>query len=382
MKAIQRWLSKGLIDETLANKLEEEVADVNKQKFKLAIQITFYTIGVILLGTSVITFIADNDWIWKLLEQINFLKPLLVFIAALLFLIGGDYIAYEKKNLPGLGNALIFLSTILIGANYAFLTQIYNIDAEATMILWLWFVSIIPLAFIYKSRAINWLSIILFICAFCTLYAYWDYDDLLIWTIYMPFIIGAILYSAGNTNIIQEQYPDFAVSYKLTALLPIFITFLILIFSVEYSYHITKINYILPPVLIILFNIVNFIRNKQKEDFFKAETAFLVAVPAFMLLLMLCPQVNTLSVSLAAHIFIIYLIWGGFSFGYKYENVSLINMTNMMLTIYVLSTYCRFAWSFMDKTLFFFIGGVALISLGIFLEKYKKKTIKKLNKEE
>ena len=382
MKAIKRWQAKGLIDENLTKALEDEVDEVNKQTFRLAVQITFYTIGVILLGTSVITFIAANDWILRLLEHMILLKPLLLFIVTLLFLFGGYYLAYEKKNLPGLGNALIFLSTILIGGTYALLTQIYNIDDNAAMILWLWFLSVFPLAFIFKSKAINWLSIILFICAFCSMYAYWDYDWGLIWTIYMPFIIGSILYSAGNTNIVQEKYTAFAVSYKLTALLPMFITFLILIFSVENSYHITKYNYIIPPVLIILFNAVNFVLNKNKNDFFKAEAAFLIAVPLFMLILMLVPSVNILSVTIAAHLFIIYLIWGGFSFGYKYENVSLINLTNLMLIIYVLSTYCRFAWSFMDKTLFFFVGGAALISLGIFLEKHKKNTIKKFKKEE
>ena len=93
------------------------------------------------------------------------------------------------------------------------------------------------------------------------------------------------------------------------------------------------------------------------------------------------PYVAPAGVSVAAHIFIIYLIWTGFSFGYKYENVSLINMINSMLIIYVLATYCRFGWSFMDKTLFFFIGGVVLIAMGIFLEKYKRLALKKSEEE-
>ena len=174
MKHIERWLKKGLINEDLALKLEQEVDEVNKQKFKFAMQITLYTVGVILLGTSLITFIAANDWILELLRQMYFLKVVFVLILTLLFLIGGNYLAYEKKTLPGLGNSLIFLSTILIGANYALLTQIFNIDAEATIVPGLWFVSIFPLAFIYRSRAINWLSIILFIFAFYSLLQWRD----------------------------------------------------------------------------------------------------------------------------------------------------------------------------------------------------------------
>ncbi len=381
MKHIDRWLKKGLIDEDLAAKLEHEIDEVNKQKFKLAMQITLYTIGVILLGTSVITFIAANDWILQLLGEMYFLKVILLLITTLAFLLGGHYLAYEKKNLPGLGNALIFLSTILIGANYALLTQIFNIDAEAFMVLSLWFISIFPLAFIYKSRAVNWLSIILFICAFCSFYEYLNYDTGLIWTLYMPFIIGAILYTAGNLTVIKEKYTGFDLSYKLTALIPMYITFLILIFSAEESYHSNEISYILPPVVLIVFNIVNYCKEKNKNDFLKAETAFILGVTIFMLALLLMPYVAPAGVSVAAHIFIIYLIWAGFSFGYKYENVSLINMINSMLIIYVLATYCRFGWSFMDKTLFFFIGGVVLIAMGIFLEKYKRLALKKSEEE-
>lgn len=377
MKHIEHWLKKGLINEDLALKLEQEIDEVNKQKFKFAMQITLYTVGVILLGTSLITFIAANDWILELLRQMYFLKVVFVLILTLLFLIGGNYLAYEKKTLPGLGNSLIFLSTILIGANYALLTQIFNIDAEATIVPGLWFVSIFPLAFIYRSRAINWLSIILFIFAFCSIYEYWDYDSGLIWTLYMPFTIGAILYSFGNLNVIKEKYSGFDISYKLTALLPMYVTFLILIFSAEDSYCSHRINYILPPVVLIVFNIVNYILDKSKNDFLKIETVFITGVAAFMLALLLLPYVSPAGVSITAHIFIIYLIWAGFSFGYKYENVSLINLVNIMLIIYVLSTYCRFGWSFMDKTIFFFIGGVVLISMGLFLEKYKRLALKK-----
>lgn len=382
MKNIERWLNKGLIDESLAAVLQEEIDDTNKQKFKRATQITLYTIGVILLGISAISFIAVNDWILDILEKLAFIQPYILLGITLACLFGGYYLAYEKKNLPGFGNALIFLSTILIGGVYALMTQIYNVDSDAVFVLWSWFISIFPLAFLFKSRAINWLCIILFIIAFCSTYAYWDYDTGLIWTLFMPFTIGSILYSFGCTNIINEKFTDFAVSYKLSALIPIFITLLILIFSVEGSYLSLRINYILPPVLIIIFNCINFALNKSKNDFLKIETAFIVALNIFMLYLLLSTNISAAAATITAHLFLIYLLWTGLNCGYKYENVSLINMMNFMLIVYIFSTYCSFEWMFIDKTIFFFTGGVVLVGLGFSLEKYKRKVINNSQKEE
>ena len=98
--------------------------------------------------------------------------------------------------------------------------------------------------------------------------------------------------------------------------------------------------------------------------------------------MLLLPAVNEIAIIITAHLFIIFIIAMGLYRGYKYENVSLINLSNFFLLIYILSVYCRYGWSFMDKTLFFLIGGIGLVSLGIFLEKDKNKRLKTTKEEQ
>ena len=115
MKDIERWLKKGLIDEKLAEILNTDLKEEVEKKQKFTTQIVLYTIGVILLGTGVITFVAGNDWILELLQSIPVLQIIILFICAAASLLGGWKLGFETKKFPRLGGALIFLSTLLIG---------------------------------------------------------------------------------------------------------------------------------------------------------------------------------------------------------------------------------------------------------------------------
>ena len=81
----------------------------------------------------------------------------------------------------------------------------------------------------------------------------------------------------------------------------------------------------------------------------------------------------------AANIMIIAMIAFGFYYGYKFENSKIIGVTNQIITTYLAVNYCRWGWSFMDKSLFFILGGFLLLTLGMFLEKRRKEIINKGN---
>ena len=118
MKDVERWLKNGLIDENLAQILNADLKKEAEKRQKLRTQIVLYTIGVILLGTGVITFVAGNDWILELLQSIPVLQILILFVCAAASLIGGWKLGFETQKFPRLGGALIFLSTLLIGTCY------------------------------------------------------------------------------------------------------------------------------------------------------------------------------------------------------------------------------------------------------------------------
>ncbi len=376
-KKIEKWLNDGLIDKQTALKMLAEIKQDKAKSVRTKVNITIYTVAVILIGLGVITFISANDWLLKLLNSSDFLKIFLMSLVTFGAFVGGYKIAYEKKNFPKLGNALIFLSTLLIGGTYALIGQIYHINANSSCLMFLWLISVLPVAYLFKSRAVNILSIILMILGVIFFYAELSLDTALIWTIFIPVLCGLTLYSAGNIPAVLNKYNDFSLSYKIVGALPIFVTLLVLTCSVEHSYHITSGYYILPIVLLMLFNMINYVRQKDCNTLLKIETVSIITMLCMLLLLLILPSVSTPVVVILANAFIIAMITFGFNYGYKFENGNIIGVTNWMLTIFITVNYCRWGWSFMNKSLFFILGGGVLLALGLFLEKRRKEVMEK-----
>ncbi len=376
-KKIEKWLNEGLINKETALKMLVEIKQDKARSKKTKINITIYTIAVILIGLGVITFISANDWILRLLESSDFLKIFLMITVTIGSFWGGYKFAYEKNNFPKLGNALIFLSTLLIGGTYALIGQIYHVNANSSSLMFLWFISILPVAYLFKSRAINIVSIILMILGIIFFYAELSLDSALIWTIFIPVLCGLTLYSAGNVPVVLDKYNDFSLSYKIVGALPIFITLLILTCSVEHSYHITSPYYILPVVLLMILNFASFVTNKKCNLLLKIETISIFVMLCMLLLLLILQSVSTGLVVFLANALIIAMITFGFNYGYKFENDRIIGVTNWMLIIYLIVNYCRWGWSYMDKSLFFILGGCVLLTLGLFLEKRRKEIMEK-----
>lgn len=375
-KRVTHWLEKGLIDKQTALELLKDIKEQKAKSHKLKLNIVIYTTSIVLIGMGVISFIAANDWLLELLNKFEIIKIILLFSLTTSSLLGGYHLAYEKKNFPRLGNALIFLSTILIGATYALIGQTYNINANNSGLMFIWLLSIIPVAYIYKNKAINFLSIILYILGFC--FYFGDFKPSIASNmVYIPIIIGSSLYAIGNISIILNKFNNFSLSYKLVGLVPIFWTFLGL--TCCDNIHT---SYFAPPYFIFLFltlilTIINFFTNKtdENDNLLKIETGFLGAVLLFLLFFISIPKINPVFITLLAHIFIISIISYSFNYGYKFKNVKIVNSANWFLVLYLAINYCRWSWNFMEKTLFFIIGGLALLSVGIFLEK-KQRSLK------
>lgn len=372
-KKIAKWQAEGLIDGETASKLLADVKEDKARNRRNKINITIYTVAVVLLGLGVITFVAANDWIWELLNASDLLKIFLMLVVTCSSLWGGYQLAYEKKNFPKLGNALIFLACMLIGGTYALVGQIYHINANSATLFFLWLVSILPVAYLFRNFAVNVISIVLTFLGITFFYMDLSLDKDLIWSIFIPVLCGLVLYTAGNIPVVLEKFNRFSLAYKISGVVPIFITLLVLTCSVEHSYYITSAFYLLPLVVLIFINLVNFLCHRERTILFKLETAFLTGLAVFLLLMLVLPHVSTLLVMLLAHASLIAVITFGFNYGYKFENLSIISMTNWLLTIYLIVTYCRWGWSFMDKSLFFILGGGVLIALGLFLERKKRK---------
>lgn len=377
-KMINKWLVAGLINQETAEVLLKSVEEENAKKHRIRLNICIYTIAAILIGLGVFAFVSANDWILSLLMSLPILQILIMLMLSICALCFGYNLAYEKNKFPRLGHSMIFLSTLLIGGTYALTGQNYHINANNSSLVFLWMLSILPIAYLFKNFAVNIVTIILYILGVIYYYMELGLDAGLTWTIFIPLLIGTTLYSVANIPVVLEKFNSFSMSYKLTGLTPIFVTLLILTCSVETSYNQTSPYYIVPIVVLIVLNLIDFVMNKNRKLLFNIETGYLIALLLSLLLIIALPSVSVYGVMVLANLAIIAMISAGYYYGYKFE-YNTIAQTNWFLIIYLTVNYCRWGWNMMDKAMFFILGGVCLLAIGMFLENRRKKVISKDN---
>ncbi len=373
-KFLDRWFVKGMISKEQYLTLLKDYRKEKEKTAKVRMQVALYIIGTILTGFGIILFISANNWILELLNKLHFLKISIVFLLALGSFWGGYQLRYENSKFPKLGSSLIFLSTLLIGSVYNLIGQIYNFEANAPILYFIWFLSVFPLAFIFKSSAINVLSCVLFILFTIFSYAKLPFDNEYIWFIYVPSLLGGLFYIFANVKKVRQDYRNFSVLYKLTALFAIYIVMLILTFwetNLKLELSGSLIFYVLPLCFLLVWNVINLYLNKD-ERLLKIESYYLSAVLFFVLILTLANGFNVFLLGLISNIFIILMIYLQYYWGYKNDEQGFVNLANKMLAIYLIVNYIRFGINYHLGAFYFILGGVILIGLGIYSEKRKK----------
>lgn len=374
-KHVKKWLERGYIDEKQA---EIIIADVNEEKKKssrLAMNITLYTIGAILIGIGAISFIAANDWILRLFYS-RFAKiSASIFVTFGCFALG-YWFSYVKTGFQRLGNVLIFLSTLLIGGVWALIGQIYNLHTNSNCgIFLLWFVSVLPVAYLFRKKSINNLSILLFIMA------YFSIPDIYSFTYLTPIVFGLILYNFANIPAIRHGFTDFTPAYKAVSTVILYFTFIVMICvgSISESFNTIPTLAVVVMAAFLIFILLNFVLNKEKDTLLKSESAILAGIAIFGILLNIgVPGSDALTAIniTGSSIILGSIILTLYHFGYKTQNTGLITRANYFTLIYISVLYFKISYHLLDKALFFFLGGTILLSLGIYLERQKKNIAK------
>jgi len=371
-KQLKKWLQEGLLTEETHFKLLEDYKKQKEKTARILNQITLYIIGAVLLGLGVFLFISANDWLIELFNSCFLLKIVPMFLLTSGSLYFGYKLAYENKVMPRLGSALIFLSTMLIGGTYALIGQNYNTQANTSFLYVLWLISIYPLSFIFKSNAINVLSTVLYIIAGTMYYCNLPSSDN-VTGIFIPIILSSFLYFVGNIEKIKKNFNSFSLLYKTTSMIVIFITLLCATFNCSSSQIANLAPYVIPIILLIIFNGINLFLNKENLKISNFESIYFSLLMGFLLLALSSNKAAEPTCLFLAHGFIIALIWGLYKFSHELQNEKLKSLGTKFLTFYLIVNFLRLGEDYLEGGALFIIGGIILFSIGFYLERKKRK---------
>ncbi|MBU0499440.1 MAG: DUF2157 domain-containing protein [Gammaproteobacteria bacterium] len=138
------WVERGWVSPGGDRAIMEHLAGQEREEGFLIHALAI--LGVLLLGSGVITFFAAN---WSEMAKLSKLAVLL----------GGLWLAYGTAGLlltrgehPRTGQALLLLGVILFGANVMLIAQIYHIEAHYPNGVLLWAVGALLTAFLLPSQ--------------------------------------------------------------------------------------------------------------------------------------------------------------------------------------------------------------------------------------
>ncbi len=354
-------------------------------------------LGSILVGLGILSFIAAN---WQDIPQ-------LVRLAMIVLLMIGFYAGGElalRRGHDKLGVALAGLGVVSFGGGIVLIGQMFHLVAYNAGTFILWACAGMAAAFLYRSRYLYLLSLLLFNIA--QWYSVAEFDDFS-YTAFVLLVAGLGFYGWKSRHSLLIWCFSFSVTvqglmWAVASDVPflwMFIPAMALYVLGDWLMDERHGGYALqtaPLAAAFIFAIVMVLSGHERggigDGRLLAEPLYYFAALALLLAVSLAGKLRNGRVSsafewillapfvylpsgvdilylLALFFFSLYVLWSGYAEEWRFK----INFGTFLFICSTMVAYGKLTWDFMDKSLFFILGGAILIGLSWYLNRRKKK---------
>ncbi|MDD4902156.1 MAG: DUF2157 domain-containing protein [Patescibacteria group bacterium] len=375
-KQIEVWVKNRTITKEQAEKMLSDVTGKSQEDKANKIVTAILTIGSLFFGIGAILFIASN---WAVLGST--LKTIILLGSTFGISYLGFYLKYQSEKLPRVGESLIFLSSLLIGATIFLEAQIYNIDISSHLLALIWLAAILPVAFLFRSVAGAYLASAVII-TWSLLYCFFTnnqnefFSDGWAWLPIILAIDGIFLFSAGGLSYLLSKLEGAARAFRLSGLSVFLVGFFLLTFKAffetvpESTVHVLALLVIFSS-LSIIFSVVALIKKVPKRATAVIEHGLALFFSALISVASFFPVEGDLYPIIFNCLFAA-LILAIIYIGYTNEDMKIINSSFFWLIVFVVARYFDFFWELLPRSLFFMAGGLVLVGGGAALEYYRR----------
>ncbi|WP_372813027.1 DUF2157 domain-containing protein [Paenibacillus sp.] len=387
------WVDQGIVTREQADRIIGLYEDKNHAVGLLPI------LGSVLVGLGILSFIAAN---WQDIPQL--LRLLLIVLVMCGFYAGGE--AATRRGAQKLGIALAGLGVVSFGGGIILIGQMFHLVAYNAGSFILWAAAGALAAYMYRSRYLYLLALLLFdaaqvysvasfgsfsYTAFLLMaaglgYYGWKFrSDLLVWCFSLSvtahalmwvlseeykfmwmFIPALALYVLGDW--LKERRGAYALQAAPLAAAFVFGVFMVLIGG-EWSERSLREGLSPEPLAYLSALGVLFaasLAGKSMRGRLSTAYEWVLFVPFFYL----SAGIYVMYL-LSLFFFSLYVLWRGYAESWRFK----INFGTALFICSTLVAYGKLTWDFMDKSLFFIIGGVLLIGLSWFLNRKNKQVL-------
>ncbi|EGW36559.1 DUF2157 domain-containing protein [Desulfosporosinus sp. OT] len=332
---LEHYESSGLI----TGGQKKEILEIYEIKGGLNFIRVVVTIGAILVGLGILSFIASN---W---DGINHLGKLLIIFGVF----GGVNLAgyLLTENYPKTARSLIYLGMLVYGAGIFLIGQMYNFGGEFTTAFLLWSLGVIPMAFQLQDKYLMLFANILF-----GVYLNASYN------------LGFPYAGWVGVPIVYLAFKCFGKSKLLLFFANL--TTLSFILQITLRYEVKGLYVALIFFLIGL--LMYGIKHNLGSEIFRVQGNILFGVTGVILTI---PEIWDVLVSVQSTRLVSIL----FALALLVLLFALIRKGSIISLIFVCITIFRYytdTFAFLPKSLFFIVGGLLLLGFGYYFERMIK----------
>ena len=348
--------------------------------------------GAVLIGLGIIAFIAAN---WSEIPKMAKLALMVVGTPALYAI--GYFTAY-RFGYPRIGLAVLLLGAIAFGASIHLVAQTYHVPVNHPNLVPFWFLGVIPLAYITRSRSMMGLSIILFVAAAGFRSQQWLPELIeteLSLTIPAALVLGIFLFSAGRLHSRFGYTVPFARLLDISGLLLVAVAIYVLSFNFlweqldgeDISFAFLSLEYWLviavAGVAVAAFLAASAWRKlgeSLEQVWWEAGAVAAMAIVAVLMWAGLASGIAWLW--WVSNLIMLAGVLGMIAAGYRWNRAWLINLAVPIFAIALFTRYFEFGFGLLGQSVAFIVAGVILLGGGFGLEFMRRRLVQRIRQAE
>lgn len=402
-REIEAWRAEGMISDEVAEALlsRYKSTEAERRSFSLnRLAGILAVMGAVLVGLGVVGLVAVN---WS---EISDLAKLVMMVTCTAASYGAGWLLAYRMGYARVGIALILLGAILFGASIHLIAQSFNVDVNHPNLVTAWFLGVVPLAYVTRSKALLVLSIILLLSALGFRAQGWfeaDFESSSVFILGLATYISvaAALFAAGRLHARYDEFRHFVRIFEICG----FIIAGIGVYVLSWITLWRELEW---------WGFGNPIVSVVAVEYWVFFSAFIIIAAAGMLLVgRLSPRevpdadrdrweligvfgiVGIAILTLVSVIFTITWVWVVFNVivlvaviaminaGIRFNRGYLVNIAFILFGVTVLTRYFEIAAIFeiLNQAVSFIVAGVLLIVMALGLERLRKNLLDRMRSE-
>ncbi len=392
---VARWQTAGLVSEEQAAAILQSY-DLPAARAGSAIGNRTVSViaimGAALIGLGIIAFVAAN---WSDIPVLA--KLALMVVGTPVIYVAGWLLSY-RYGFVRIGTAVILLGAVAFGASIHLVAQTYHVPVNHPNLVPLWFLGVVPLAYIIRSRALLGLSIILFLAAAGFRAQEWmpEFEDEALVLLVPAFtMLGAFLFAAGRLQSRFAGVHQFARLCDIAGLLLVATAIYALSFNVFWEEFYEP--YFLFEAVLLEYWVVVGVAGVAA---FAMVAAAAWRQPEGRSGLILWEAAAVSSMGEIAAVMWLGLAFGGtwlwwlfnlmmlagvlamIAAGYRWNRAYLINLAVGFFAITLFTRYFEFGFDLLGQSVAFIVAGVILLAGGFALEYLRRRLVSRMRQAE